>query len=115
VLAALASHHLPITAAVRAPRPNFVLLGGGACDFGSGHALYTSWHVNNQNFTLFQFNGKDLCVPAGFLKTTTTPTLLGKSMPHDRVVIWRGDGQEGDWALVLQGDAAQDAYMQSCR
>jgi hypothetical protein len=115
VLAVLASHHLPITAAVRAPRPNFVLVGGGACDFGGGHALYTSWHVNNQNYTLFQFNGKDLCVPSAFLKTMTTPTLLGKSMPHDRVVIWPGDGQTGDWVLVLQGDAAQDAYMQSCR
>jgi hypothetical protein len=114
--AALASQKLPVTVAVSPPRANFVLVGGGSCEFGTTRAAYTTWQAAGLTFTLFQFDGRALCVPSEFLVTTAAPAALGARALHYHVVIWPGRGPEGDWAMVLENDAALGAFMtRNCR
>jgi hypothetical protein len=115
VRTALASQNLPISVTVSAPRANLVLSGGGTCEFGPTRAACTRWQANGLNYTLFQFSGKALCVPSAFL-ATAVPTALGPGAVHYHVVIWPGNGEEGDWAMVLENDAALNAFMtRNCR
>jgi hypothetical protein len=116
VRAVLASEHLPVSVTVSPPRETLMLRGGGTCEFGPARAAYTSWQAAGLNFTLFQFNGASLCVPEKFLTTTAIPAALGAKGIHYHVVIWPGHGQEGDWAMVLENDAALSAFMaRNCR
>jgi hypothetical protein len=111
VQAALAARKPPVTVAVAAPRANFVLRGGGTCDFGSTRAVYTSWQANGFSCTLFQFDAKDLGVPPLFQTTVATPKSPPPGSAQYHVVIWPGRDGEGTWALLLESDGALAGFM----
>jgi hypothetical protein len=111
VQAALAAHKVAITVTIAAPRANFVLRGGGTCDFGPTRAIFTDWQANGTICTLFQFDGKALGVPPLFLTTVATPKGSSPGSTQYHVVIWPGRDGEGIWALVLENDGALAGFM----
>lgn len=113
VQTALSARGFSFPVMVLQPRVPLTLLGGGVCDFGPAPAVFTRWAGNGLTYTLYQFDGRKLGVPDRFLRTTEVPTQLWHDDLRYRVVIWPGRGAPCAWALVMQNDAAIDAFSQS--
>ena len=86
------------------------LLGGGVVDFHGTPAAYTRWKTDNASYTVYQFDGKKLGVPADFAVAQQTPTELWHDKEHYRVVIWPGMAGRCTWAAVSDSDGAQDLF-----
>lgn len=89
------------------------LVGGGTCDFGPAKAVFTRWKLGDAVYSLFEFNGKDLQVPAIFLQRTETPRDLWNGDNHYRVSLWPGQQGKCCWALVMETDNAPNVFGNS--
>jgi hypothetical protein len=111
VIKALASHNLPFPVSMLLPDGNLLALrGGGVCQIQGVPAAFTRWEGNGLNYSLYQFDGKKLGVPAVFRTSSETPSDLWHDNKHYRVVIWSDASGQSTWALVLENENAQDLF-----
>jgi hypothetical protein len=114
VQAALAAHGFAFPVMVLHPQGSATLVGGGACDLHGTPAAFTRWQdTSGLTYTVFQFDGTTLGVPAEFKTTTDSPTNLWHGDAHYRVVIWSGKVGKCTWALVMDSDRATDMFSNS--
>jgi hypothetical protein len=114
VQAALAAHAFSFPVMVLHPQGSASLLGGGACDLGGTPAAFTRWRDGaGLTYTVFQFDGTTLGIPAVFRTTAQSPTDLWHGDAHYRVVIWSGKVGKCTWALVMDSDQATDMFSNS--
>jgi hypothetical protein len=112
---ALAARGLPFAPMILHPRQHADLLGGGVVDFHGTPAAYTRWQADGMTYTVYQFDGTKLGVPAVFAVADRTPKEKWHDAEHYRVVIWPGKeipGKAGSctWAEVSESDGAQDLF-----
>ena len=107
----LAASGLGFPVMVPFPLGKVDLEGGGICLFGTTTAAYTRWKQDGQTVSLYQFDGKELGVPAIFRKTVDEPKDLWQGEKHYQVVIWPGSEGKCTWALVMEKDKAVDPFQ----
>jgi len=109
----LAAHQFSFPVMVLQPYDNKIkLVGGGVCDLGGTHAVYTRYNDGKFTYTVFEFDGSKIGIPASFQRTVETPPVFAKNGDHYRVVLWPGQEGKCTWALVLESDAARDQFSQ---
>lgn len=101
--------HPNFSVSIAAP-PGMQLLGGGRAEFNDRQAVFTRWRGKDGLYTLYQFDGESLGLPAQFKGTSLYPSPDAQR----RVDIWPGASGQGDWALVLEG-AARNDFTDLCR
>jgi hypothetical protein len=106
---AIASRGAPF-ALVLHPRGKADLLGGGVVDFRGTPAAYTRWKSGDANYTVYQFDGSKMGVPASFASTEQKPTELWHDKERYSVVIWPGKLGGCTWVSVCENDEAQDLF-----
>jgi hypothetical protein len=110
VAAALKAHSYTFPVVMLTPRAPLELRGGGECDLGGTPAVFTRWQGGGAHYTLFEFDGKALGMPANFFRNTQAPKDLWHDDSHYRVVLWPGANAACTWALVMDTDAATDLF-----
>ncbi|HUB26440.1 MAG TPA: hypothetical protein VL992_13520 [Tepidisphaeraceae bacterium] len=113
VQAALNRGQVPFPVVVLQPAGKLALQGGGACDLDGTPAAYTRWTGNGQTYTLYQFDGRKIGIPARFYRRLEVPRSLWHDTHHYSVVIWPGDGGQCTWALVLESERAKDMFSRA--
>ncbi|MGA2233507.1 MAG: hypothetical protein ABSH22_21590 [Tepidisphaeraceae bacterium] len=111
--AALKGHDLTFPVMMLEPRDPLVLQGGGVCTIDGIPAAYTRWQASDLHYTLYQFDGARIGVPASFHDTTESPLALWHDNFHPRVVIWPGPEGKCTWALVMDSDSARNEFRNS--
>lgn len=101
---------VPFPVVVLKPTGNLDLIGGGVCSISGTPAVFTRWKSGAQSDTLYQFEGKQIGVPAMFYRRLEVPTSLWHDTHHYRVVIWPGDSGKCTWALVLETENSKDFF-----
>jgi len=110
---ALTQDKMPFPVAVLQPNFHLDLVGGGTCDMAGTPAVYTRWRKDGDNYTLLEFDGRRIGIPAEFYRRIDVPQKLWHDTHHYRVVLWPGNSGECTWALVLESDNAKDAFSQA--
>jgi hypothetical protein len=111
VIKALAAHNLPFPVSMLFPDgAPLALRGGGVCNIEGVPAAYTRWVGDGLTYSLYQFDGTKLGMPADFRISRETPSDLWHDNKHYRVVIWSDDSGKSTWALVLENEKAQDVF-----
>jgi hypothetical protein len=110
----LSGHQFSFPVMVLQPySPKISLLGGGTCDLDGTQAVYTRYSDSKFTYTVFEFDGSRVGVPANFQRTVESPPGVPQNSQHYRVVIWPGPAGKCTWALVLESDAASDQFSQA--
>ncbi len=94
------------------PTAGSTLAGGGTCDFGGTKAAFTQWKNGESSYTLYQFDGTKLGVPALFYAAILKPTELWHDALHYRVAVFPGAEGKCCWALVMNTDDAKNIFSQ---
>jgi hypothetical protein len=110
---ALSSHQFSFPIMMLNPTAKVDFRGGGVCDFEGTPAVYTRWQGKGVNYTVYQFDGKKLGIPASFLTTDQIPRELWHGNSHYRVVIWPGPAGQCTWAVAMDSDTADDVFSGS--
>ena len=77
------------------PRNPMQFAGAGITSFDNKPAVFTRWTAGKSRYTVFQFDGNCLGLPANFIQTNV-PT----NQPDTQIEVWPGAGGACGWALV---------------
>lgn len=109
VESALMNRGLPFSPVVLHPTGSLTLKGGGSFDYRSSPVAFTRWSGDGANYTLYQFDAKQLGAPTNFAEK------IDNAGAGEQVVLWpAGDGASA-WALVLENSHARDMFSGGCR
>ena len=113
IIAALKAKNLTFPIMMLEPQDHLVLQGGGLCTIDGVPAAYTRWLFGNIHYTLYQFDGAKIGIPASFVDTTESPTNLWRGDFHPRVTIWPGPAGRCTWAIATDTDSATNEFRNS--